>query len=69
MMINDALRYLFWILLSLPVFVLGIYFFVNITGNIHTRLIADKKRKVEEELQKKRRREFDESYSRRRGGR
>jgi len=68
-MFNDALRYVFWILLSLPVLALGIYFFANITGVIYKRLKIDKKKQEERELQKIRRREFEESYSRRRGGR
>ena len=68
MMFNETLRYIFWILISLPILVLGIYFFVNIINSILVRYKEDEKIIKEKQEQKRKRREFEESYSRRRGG-
>ena len=68
-MFAENLKYIFWVLMALPVLALGIYFFVNLINEIYTMFKADEKIRKEKELQKQKRREFEESYSRRRGGR
>ncbi len=68
-MSSNVLQYVFWVLLALPVLALGVYFFGNITGSILEKYRDDEKRRKAKEQQKKRRQEFEESYSRRRGGR
>ena len=67
-MFNEAIRYIFWILLAVPILILGIYFFVNITNSILVRYKEDEKIIKEKKEQQRKRREFEESYSRRRGG-
>ena len=67
-MFSDTLRYVFWILITLPILILGIYFFASITNSIFVRYKEDEKIIKEKEAQKRKRREFEESYSRRRGG-
>ena len=67
-MFNEAIRYIFWILLAVPILILGIYFFVNITNSILVRYKEDEKIIKEKKEQQSKRREFEESYSRRRGG-
>ena len=67
-MFSETFKYIFWILLTVPILILGVYFFANITNSIHVRLKEDEKIQKEKEEQKRKRREFEESYSRRRGG-
>ncbi len=54
--------------MALPLFALGIYFFMSTANNILDRYRADAKKKQQKELQEKRRQEFEDSYRRRRGG-
>ena len=65
---QNVLQYVFWVLMALPVFAIGIYFFMNIANNILDRYREDAKKKKQKELQEKRRQEFEDSYRRRRGG-
>ena len=61
-------KYIFWILMALPMLALGIYLFSNVTGDIYARFKEEEKVRKEKENQAKRRQAFEESYSRRRGG-
>ena len=65
---SETLRYVFWILLSLPILALGIYFVYNLLNSIHVRAQADLQIQKEKEKDQQRRKEFEESYRRRRGG-
>ena len=67
-MFTESLKYIFWVLMALPVLALGIYFFGKLFNQIYTMFKADEKIRKEKELQKQKRREFEESYARRRGG-
>ena len=61
-------KYIFWILMALPMFALGIFLFSNVTGDIYARFKEDEKERKEKENQARRRQAFEESYSRRRSG-
>lgn len=65
---TETLRYIFWILLSVPILIIGIKFFASLLNNVHARYEAEQKVIKEKQLAEQRRREFEESYSRRRGG-
>ena len=67
-MTTQTLRYIFWILITIPIFVLGVYFFGSILNSIYTRYKSEEKIRKEKENQIKKRREFEENYNRRRGG-
>ena len=67
-MSSVVLQYVFWVLMALPLFALGIFFFMGAATNILDRYRADAKKKQQKEMQEKRRQEFEESYRRRRGG-
>ena len=63
-----TVKYIFWILMAVPMLVLGIYLFSNVTGDIYARFKEEEKVRKEKEKQVKKRQEFEESYSRRRSG-
>ena len=65
---TETLRYLFWILLSLPILVIGIWLFKMLLNNVHAKYEAEQKIIKEKELAEQKRKEFEESYNRRRGG-
>ena len=65
---TETLRYVFWILLSLPILVIGIWLFHMLFNNVHARLQAEKDALKEKQLAEQKRKEFEESYSRRRSG-
>ena len=65
---TETLRYLFWILLSLPIFAIGIWLFLKLFNNVHAKLKAEKDALKEKQLAEQKRKEFEESYSRRRSG-
>ena len=65
---TETLRYIFWILLSIPILIIGIKLFSSLLNNVHARYEAEQKIIREKKLAEQRRKEFEESYSRRRGG-
>ena len=65
---TETLRYLFWILLSLPILVIGIWLFKQLLNSVHAKYEAEQKVIKEKELAEQKRKEFEESYNRRRGG-
>ena len=65
---TETVRYIFWILLSIPILILGIWLFRMLLNSVHARFEAEQKVLKEKQLAEQRRREFEESYSRRRGG-
>ena len=65
---TETIRYIFWILLSLPILAIGIWLFHMLFNNVHARFKAEQDALKEEQLAEQRRKEFEESYSRRRGG-
>ena len=65
---TETLRYVFWILLSLPILVIGIWLLKLLLNNVHAKFEAEQKVIKEKELAEQKRKEFEESYSRRRGG-
>lgn len=67
-MSTETVKYIFWILMALPMLILGVVLFSNVTGDIYSRYKEEEKKRKEIEKQEKRRQAFEESYSRRRGG-
>ena len=65
---TETIRYIFWILLSLPILAIGIWLFRTLFNNVHARLKAEKDALKEKQLAEQKRKEFEESYSRRRSG-
>ena len=65
---TETVRYIFWILLSIPILIFGIWLFRSLFNNVHARLKAEQDALKEKQLAEQKRKEFEESYSRRRGG-
>ena len=65
---TEGLRYLFWILLSLPILAIGIWLFRSLLGSVHARFKAEQDALKEKQLAEQKRKEFEERYSRRRSG-
>jgi len=65
---TEGLRYLFWILLSLPILAIGIWLFRALLGSVHARFKAEQDALKEKQLAEQKRKEFEERYSRRRSG-
>ena len=63
-----TVKYIFWILMALPMLGLGIFLFSNVTGDIYARFKEEEKVRKAKADQTKRRQAFEESYSRRRSG-
>ena len=61
-------KYIFWILVSLPMLILGIVLFSNITGDIYSRFREDQAQKKAQKADDKRRNSFEESYRRQHSG-
>ena len=63
----DLLKRILWILLCLPIAVLGIYFFGKIAGEIIAYQQAERAEKRRRKAAEARRKAFDEEYQKRRG--
>ena len=63
----DVLKLVLWIVLCLPVAVLGLYFFFRIAGEIIAYQRAEREARRSKKAAEERRKAFDEEYKRRRG--
>ncbi len=64
----EILRYIFWFLVSIPIFVIGIVLFVKLSHSVMELKDEENRRKEEIEKEKERRRQFDMQYRRRHPG-
>ncbi len=65
---TETIRNIFWILLSIPILVVGIGLFSSTFKNFRARVDKDRAAKAEREKDIRKRKEFEEVYSRRHSG-
>ena len=65
---TETIRNAFWILLSIPILIIGLGLFYSAFKNFRTGVERDKAAKAEREKDIQKRKEFEEVYSRRRSG-
>ena len=65
---TETIRNAFWILLSIPVLVIGLGLFYSAFKDFRVKVDKDKAAKAEKEKDIQKRKEFEEVYSRRRSG-